>query len=140
MVSPIYLISKILLWATLSWWLKNLQTYQFIYIYILIFYIYICNIYMYIFVCMYACIYIYIYINFFINTKMSKKTYKKGLLKGTKIFVTKKIKKSYNMGVKDIIISLKKKSKSWLCIGKFIFGDVKEYFRLFGKYNFFAAA
>ena len=97
---------------------------------------------MYIFVCMYACIYIYIYIyiNFFINTKMSKKTYKKGLLKGTKIFVTKKIKKSYNMGVKDIIISLKKKSKSWLCIGKFIFGDVKEYFRLFGKYNFFAAA
>ena len=75
---------------------------------------------MYIFVCMYACIYIYIYINFFINTKMSKKTYKKGLLKGTKIFVTKKTTKSYNMGVKDVIISLKIKIKSWLCIGKFL--------------------
>ena len=51
---------------------------------------------------------------------MSKKTYKKGLLKGTKIFVTKKTTKSYNMGVKDVIISLKIKIKSWLCIGKFL--------------------
>ena len=79
---------------------------------------------MYMYVCMYVCmyvyIYIYIYINFFINTKMSKKTYKKGLLKGTKIFVTKKTTKSYNMGVKDVIISLKIKIKSWLCIGKFL--------------------
>ena len=84
---------------------------------------------MYMYVCMYVCMYVftyvcmYIYIYFFfffINTKMSKKNYKKGLLKGTKIFVTKKTTKSYNMGVKDVIISLKIKIKSWLCIGKFL--------------------
>ena len=82
-------------------------------------YMYVC-IYVCMYLCMYACIYIYIFFFFFINTKMSKKTYKKGLLKGTKIFVTKKTTKSYNMGVKDVIISLKIKIKSWLCIGKFL--------------------